>query len=461
MSESSELVKQAGELADAERPDDAMDLINRVLLNEPDHPGALYVAGCVLLKAARHVQAIQLAKRITEVCPRDNRGWSLLALAWGELHKYDESIRCAEKALSLKRTDKTLADVAYAHNNAGDYDIADKYSLEAIAEAERKPSPLAADAVRDASVVQAYVRLAKGDWRAGFEGYRLTQRTKWRKERVYYTADGAETKEWQGEPDAVVIATGEQGLGDEVMAASMLPDVVKRCQRFILDCDHRLAPLFARSFPGVIVSPSRREEAVRTPVAPTHHKTMFGLAEILRQSDADFHRKPYLVPRSDYVAMFKELFGGQRLIGLAWSGGLPRTGQELRKTGLAAFLPLLRRGGAEFVSLEYKDDGAEVWQLEATHGIRVRRLPWVAQGQDMDLLAGLIGACDEVVGVHTAALHLSSALGVPTTALVHRGSGWRYAPPELLWYPPTTRMWRKQSGESWRECVTRLVEARK
>jgi hypothetical protein len=452
-----DLVKRAGDLADAELPDEAMDILNGVLLNEPDHPGALFVAGCVLLKAARHVQAIQLGKRITEICPRDARGWGLLSLCWGEVHHYDESIRCAEKALSLKRTDKALADVAYAHTNVGNWDLADKYGKEAIEEARKNPSARHECALRDALVSQAYVRLAKGDWVEGFKGYRLTLRTKWRKERVYATADGTDTVEWNGEPDAVVIATGEQGLGDEIMAASVIPDMVKRCKRFILDCDHRLAGLFARSFPEIIVSPTRREDAVRTPIAPTHHKSLFGLAEVLRRSDADFHRKPFLIPNQEYVGMFRELFGGQRTIGIAWSGGLPRTGKEQRFAGLSAFLPLLKRGGAEFVSLEYKDDAEVVRAFYAEHGIRIRRLPWVTHGQDMDLLAGLLGACDEVVGVHTAALHLSSAIGTPTTALVHRGSGWRYAPPELLWYPPTTKLWRKKAGESWRDSVSRLV----
>jgi tetratricopeptide (TPR) repeat protein len=458
--DSVELVRRAGEIAE-ERPDEAIEIANRVLIDEPDNPGALFVVASVLLQAARHVQAIQIAKRIAEVCPKDPRGWQLLALSWGEIHRYDESIRCAEKALACKRTDKTLADVAYAHTNAGNWDAADKYGREALLEAGRNPSKLAADAIRDASVSQAYVRLAKGDWRAGFEGYRLTMRTKWRKERVYCTADGTDTKEWQGEPDAVVIATGEQGLGDEIMAASVLPDVVKRCRKFILDCDHRLAALFARSFPEVIVSPSRREEAVRTPIAPTHHKTLFGLSEILRQSDEDFHRKPFLIPNQEYVGMFRELFGGQKVIGLAWSGGLPRTGMEQRFAGLNAFLPLIRRGGAEFVSLEYKDDREEVRQFAATHGMRVRRLPWVAQGPDMDLLAGLIAACDEVVGVGTASLHMAGALGVPTTFIVNRGLGWAFARPEMMWYPPTTKIWRKNSGESWRDCINRLVESRK
>jgi ADP-heptose:LPS heptosyltransferase len=83
------------------------------------------------------------------------------------------------------------------------------------------------------------------------------------------------------------------------------------------------------------------------------------------------------------------------------------------------------------------------------------------ENQDVDLLGGLLAACSEVVGVHTSALHIAAAMGVPTTFLTHRGSGWRYGPPQLLWYPETATMWRKKAGESWRDCVARLVETRK
>lgn len=442
-------VKLAGELADADKLDEAMEVCHRILLDEPDNPGVLYVIGCVLLKAARQVQAIQIAKRITHLCPNDFRGWSLLALCWGELHRYDESVKNAEKAVKCRRMDKTLSDLAYAHTNAGNWQLADKFCTEALIEATTRPSSLVKEALTNCHVSEGYIRLAQGQWKEGFQGFRATLRTKWRKEWAY-----GDSKEWFGEPDAVVMVTGEQGLGDEIMAASVIPDASKACKQFIFDCDARLAPLFRRSFPDILVTPTRREKDITLPVMPSHHKSLFGLSELFRQKDEDFPRKPYLIPNQEYVGMFKELFGGQKTTGLAWSGGLPRTGKEPRNAGLNAFLPLLKKGG-EFVSLQYMEDEQEIRDL-AKQGIKIRTLPWVTRGQDMDLLAGLVGACDEVVGVHTTALHLSSALGVPTTTLVHRGSGWRYASEELIWYPPTTKMHRKKVGESWRDCVERL-----
>ena len=465
-----DLVVRAAKLADGDpengigqAPDAAMEIYNDVLLAAPDHAGCLYGVGIVLREAGRYAQAIQIAKRVAEVKPRDPRGWKLLATIYGELSRYDESTRYAEKALACAKTDYTYADYAYAHCNAGNWDIADKACREALEMAVNNPSPLTREAVNNTRVTKAYVDLAKGRWAEGFMGFRNTMRTKWRKERVYPGPNG-DTKEWMGEPDATVIVTGEQGLGDEIMAAGMVPQAAAACGKFVFDCDHRLAELFQRSFPGVYVTPQRRKEQLVLPRVvgfPTHHKTLFGLGEMFRKTDADFPREPFLVPNQEYVGMFRDLFAGQRVIGLAWSGGLPRTGQEQRAAGLNAFLPLLRKGGAEFVSLQYRDDAAEVALMEREHGIKVRRLPWVTQGPDMDLLAGLLVACSEVIGVHTSALHLASAVGVPTTVLTHRGSGWRYAPAELLWYPKTTTMHKKRTGESWRECVNRLVEARK
>lgn len=449
-----ELVGKAGALADADKLDEAMAICNGIILDHPDDPGALYVIGLCLLNAARQVQAIQIAKRITHLCPNDFRGWSLLTLCWGELHRYDESLRNAERAVKCRRIDKTLADLAYAHANAGNWDRADEFCKQAQIEATVNPSPLANEALKNCRVSDGYIRLAKGDWKEGFRAYRATMRTKWRKEWAY-----GDSQEWQGEPDAVVMVTGEQGLGDEIMAASVVPDAAKACTQFIFDCDARLATLFRRSFPGILVTPTRREREITLPMMPTHHKSLFGLGELFRQKDADFPRRPYLTADSDDVAMFRQRFKGKRVIGLAWSGGLPRTGQEPRAAGLNAFLPLLKRGG-EFLSLQYKDDLAEIDALEKQHGIRIRRLPWVTQGQDMDLLAALVASLDEVIGVHTTVLHLSSALGVKTTTLVHRGSGWRYSGDELIWYPETTKLWRKKTGESWRDCVERLVNDR-
>ena len=46
---------------------------------------------------------------------------------------------------------------------------------------------------------------------------------------------------------------GEQGVGDEILFASLIPDLLRNRIPCLLDCDRRLQPLFARSFPSIEV----------------------------------------------------------------------------------------------------------------------------------------------------------------------------------------------------------------
>ena len=447
MSQIDDWITQAAELSEADKIDEAVEVAGRVLMLEPDNHKALFVLGSAMLKGSRNVQAQQFLRRVCQLKPNAAQGWGQLAISSAEMHRYEESIRFAEKAHKLRPTSRTWADMSFTHTTAGNWARGREC---AVASLKLEPE------CKDAIVHLANCDLAEQRWVEGWAGFKATEGSKWRK--LYQYGD---TQEWQGEPDAVVMVTGEQGVGDEVMMSSVIPDAIRGCRQFIFDCDERIHGLFQRSFPGAIVTPTRHAKTVELPMAPTHHKTLFGLAELFRTSDESFPRKPFLVPNPDYVRMFKSLLGGKRTIGLAWSGGFPRTGQVERTAGLSAFHPLLRaEPDVQFLSLQYKDDAAEVKAFEERTGARIMRLPWVTQGRDIDVLAGLIAALDEVVGVHTAALHLSSGMGVPTTTLTHRGSGWRYAPKELLWYPASTRLWPKDRGESWRDTVAALARFR-
>jgi hypothetical protein len=46
-----------------------------------------------------------------------------------------------------------------------------------------------------------------------------------------------------------LLAYGEQGVGDEIMFASCLPELIASAGKVVIVCDPRLKTLFARSFP--------------------------------------------------------------------------------------------------------------------------------------------------------------------------------------------------------------------
>ena len=51
---------------------------------------------------------------------------------------------------------------------------------------------------------------------------------------------------------------GEQGLGDHILYASMIPDLKARVASTIFEVPERLVSLFARSFPDIEVIPSMK-----------------------------------------------------------------------------------------------------------------------------------------------------------------------------------------------------------
>ena len=281
MTQIEEWLKQAGDMADAGLVDESADMASRVLALEPDNYKALYCIGSVMLKVGRNVQAQQFLRRVCELMPRDHRGWGQLSISCAEMHRYEEAIRYAEKALAIHKEARTYADASFAHTTAGNWAQGRSYAVEAL---KRDPD------FRDPAFHLANCDLAEQRWVEGWRGFKASEGTKWRKKHTY-----GDTAEWQGEPDAVVMVTGEQGLGDEVMMAGVIPDAIKACKQFIYDCDPRAVELFRRSFPKAIVTPTRHATTVALPVAPTHHKTLFGLAELFRRKNEDFPRRPYLV----------------------------------------------------------------------------------------------------------------------------------------------------------------------
>src|SRR3974390_1358099 len=72
--------------------------------------------------------------------------------------------------------------------------------------------------------------------------------------------------EWDGQSLARtrLLIRAEQGIGDQIMFASLIPELAARAQEeegaIILECEQRLVPLFKRSFPTVTIAPSHIEK---------------------------------------------------------------------------------------------------------------------------------------------------------------------------------------------------------
>lgn len=204
-----------------------------------------------------------------------------------------------------------------------------------------------------------------------------------------------------------MLLLGEQGIGDQLMFASMIPDLARATAALRCVCDARLVRLFANSFDkvgfdGPTTAQIRRDEIDAI-------LAMGSLGGLFRGRAADFPGSPYLRPSAAIREAWGRRLGpasGRLRVGLSWRGGLPSTRRNERSLALNQLQPLFALPGCEFVSLQYGEVAAEV--ADAAAPIRV--FP-PADIDDFEDLAGLVANLDVVVSVQTALVHLAGAVG--------------------------------------------------
>lgn len=235
-------------------------------------------------------------------------------------------------------------------------------------------------------------------------------------------------KRWRLEKIGSLAVLGEQGVGDEIMFGSCIPDVQRLGVEVSLDCDPRLISIFRRSF-GCTVNPrddiinrgssqyltGKRPEDAFIPIAD--------LPRLFRKSKADFPAEPYLKPDPEKVEKWKHLKGR---VGLAWRGRRGKfTPQELIEAA----------GIKEPVVLQY-----DHWDYE-TEGLEV---PSCDLRTDLEDLLGICANLSRVVTVPQTAVHFAGPLGVPVdvvippvkTGRVADQINYRYGlGPRMDWYP--------------------------
>lgn len=315
--------------------------------------------------------------------------------------------------------------------------------------------------------------LELGDYEKGWPEYDYGFAAKVRMDRQF-------TKEplplWQGEKGARVVVWGEQGIGDEILFASCLPDLLRDSEMVVFDCHKKLHRLFANSFPGIDIYPTREDEMITWPVKSdgsqrynfTHRIAVGSLPRYYRPNLESFPGIPFLRPTTatqEYWRARLDALSPRPNIGISWIGGHKRTRIEVRSMALEQMLPILGKLSdfANLISLQYTPCENEVAALEKTHGIKIHHWPDAVATEHYDDTAGLVSNLDLVITVATSVVHLSGAMGVPTWVLTPSRPAWRYRLDldTMPWYR-STKLFRQERGSTdWCPVIAEVAEAAK
>jgi len=390
-------------------PDEDIALMRDVTARSPDHAAALAALGRLHLKGAFDaVPALAALERAVALGQHDADTLSALGSALQEVGRLEDALSAYERARSID------------------------------------PQHVGARFHR------AIALLTLGRFAEGWPDYELRLQSEDRPQRQF------PFPRWNGESLAgkTMLVHAEQGIGDEILFASCLPEMIARAKHCVIDCAPKLATIFQRAFPTATVHGGLQTD-------PTDWALPLGIDVQSPAGSLPLHLRPdaaafpthegYLRADPGKVARWRErlaALGPGRAVGISWRGGTLRTRADRRTLSLSELAPILREPGIHFVSLQYGTASrSDVETFASESGIRVHH--WPEAIDDYDETAALAAALDGIVSVCTAIVHLGGALGRPVWVLTPRVPEWRYgaAGDRIAWYPSVRLIRQTVTGE--------------
>lgn len=450
--------KQAHGFIREERFTDAWPIISDLLNENPDNPEALYLGGCVL-RGQHHVgMALALFRRALAGEQKQPNLWMHYGACLHDTHDYEG----ARQAFAVVH--KALPNDPMPTGNIAASYVQEGRLREAIEWADKA---LGADPANvPANIAKGYACLGLGRWAEGWKHIEALYGESLRI-RVYNPPEREEPL-WDGSKGKTVVVQADQGLGDQIMFAQCLPDMVRDCKQVIVETNPRLENLFRRSFPGLTVYGSLKKASdVKWPLQYQidAHIHLSLLGRFYRTRNEDFPRAPYLVPcetlRAKWRAWLEQF--PRPWVGIAWRGGIATTNVVARSINLAEYRPIMEHGGT-FISMAYQDVAAEVAHWNK-HGCNPVQVPQIDNDGDFDETVALAAELDHVITVQTTLAHVRGALGKPAYVLVNRIAQWRYAATVdegrgMIWYPQNSVcLYRQKPGEpDWAHAIKRVAD---
>lgn len=389
----------------------AEEYLRRALLVDPNEPEVLCLLGKTLLESKQGGDAHLFVKRAIKLRPQWATPFNLLGAIFRQRCRFRTALSCYRRAWLMEPNDLG------ANVNYGVGLLETGRVHEAITQFRQF---LATDPSCDqARFNMATALLQIGQLQEGWEAYDARRK-------IHRLRDSdLPYPDWQGEPitDKNILVLAEQGIGDEIWAASMFGDLIALAEHCIFECEPRLVTLFKRSFPQATITP-RLAQAVSYPKErPADVKLpAMSLARWLRVRPEQFPGKVgYLIAdpeRQEYWRWRIGQLGHGLKVGISWrSMNLAGTRND-SYTALSQWADILAVPGVHFVNLQYGDCQSEIDQACADAGVSIHNFRDIDLKDGFDDVAALIGVLDAVIAPDNTVGAMAGALNVPVLQFV-------------------------------------------
>lgn len=254
----------------------------------------------------------------------------------------------------------------------------------------------------------------------------------------------------------------EQGLGDQIVFASVLPDLLRAGAQVVVECEPRLVKLLERSFPSAEVVARTTPPDPRTLRPDIRFQVPAGsLPRFLRPSLASFpQERGYIVPDPDQVRHWKarvDSLGEGLKAGICWRSGVRQGMRAMHYAQLSQWGPILAAPGVQFVNLQYDECGEELREAERSFGGRIHLWNDLNLKNDQEAVAALISNLDLVISARTAVAALAGAVGAPTLVLTRRVTDWWGLGTDYCPWLPSIRAFHCGANDPWEPAIARIA----
>ncbi|MDR3513462.1 MAG: tetratricopeptide repeat protein [Caulobacteraceae bacterium] len=411
----------------------------------PDCPHGANNLACVLRDLHQYPAAVEVLQRAITANLGDAALWNTLGTVVSAQGDAANALIFFEEALRLQ------PDFAKARYNRGNTRLEFGQFEGALADCEAAMTGASGPAeLAMMRLAQSTMLLCAGRVGEGWDAYEarldpmFAEVTHFMSERPRWTPE----TELDGRS---LLLFGEQGLGDEVMFANYLPDLIEALGpdgRLTLALEPRLIPLFQRSFPKATIGPHATYKLDGHTMRAAHFVTDDSGVELwaplasplrrFRRSIADFpERGAYLKPDTTRVEHWRRELAALsgRKVGILWKS-LKLDGARLREfSPFEQWRPVLETPGVSFVNLQYGECAAELAEAREAMGLDIWNPPGIDLKNDLDDVAALTCALDLIIAPANATSNIGAACGAPVW-FISTPIGWpRLGAARYPWYP--------------------------
>jgi tetratricopeptide (TPR) repeat protein len=398
-----------------DEPDQSLKCYQNAIRIKPNYAAAHYNCGIITEQNGNVLEAIKSYEKSIKIIPDWSAPYNRAGCAFQALGDFDSAIRYFQKCLSMTPLNSE------AHNNLG-FCLSVKGDSEGAITSYRQAIEIApeyADAYHNLSIEL----LANENFRQGFS----LNEWRWKRTKTAQSFLVSSKPIWNGHDSGALFVWKEQGIGDQIMFASIIPELHQRCSKLIVQCDDRLIPLFERSFPSDIVYQSAG--SVVDESLYDFHLPIGSLPRFFRNSGENFSKTSngYLFHDNNRSSLLRsKILTGKkkRLIGISWMTVSPILHAKQRNVDLMELVQALDSPEIQLVSLQYGDVFDQIERLNAEFGYSIIKTSEIDNSNDIEGLASLIMACDQIVSTTNVTVHLAGALGANVVALLPKSARW-------------------------------------